>query len=297
MLQKLLARGSNRDAVGSPHPGLVGLELASVRDARGFDLGVISAARGAVVTVAVELQRREVVEDRALSAWRSAVSADETVVATCVATSVAAGGLHTRLWVSLAAGSKEERKDREVLLTRVAMWMPVVYDSADAVGLEALPLTPDEMQAYAEQALTDGNQAGESVFPPLVTEVAIHPGVVEAAGMATVSFVVHLDEHTDDLVAVLVSLCQQLSTQMQVTARVGWWSRIPTRAQHPARQVAVFSLCATEIDLVEQAAQILIAQLPALFRLRLRRLWHRQPLGAAMSAGLGMLGWQRLEVS
>lgn len=301
MLAKIFGRAAAGDN-GVAHPAVAGLRLDSVRDARGFQLGVLLDESATEATIAARVDDAATMTHEAVAAWTGKVGTEETVVATCASRSVEDETATAVLWVSVAAAGKAERKDSSEFLTRLARFAPVLYDSADALGMDAKPLSAHELEAWTTVQLVGEDRP--KAFPPRAGEVSEGPAAVVADGKVTVSFEVVMEGEGGDEAAsgvmekmVFHGSVLSASTNGAVAVRFGMWSRIAARAHHSARCVGVVSVIAADSATAEDAAWALIARLDVADRLRVRRLWYRQAMGAGASLGAGVMGWRRLEVA
>lgn len=298
MISKLF-RSRHTTPGGVVHPGCAGMRLEQERDARGFPLGVIVPAQTTEATVGVSVSDAETVTPATVTQWRTAVAADDSVIATCVATRSVGADTTTVLWASVAAQGKPERKDTAEFLTRMARFAPVLYDSADACGMDAHPLSPDQITDWVGTGLLgDDSEAG---FPPTAARIMEGPAALVADDTVTISFEITCtpDNADEDICAVVDQIGQQLSAAANgaLMVRMAVWDRIAVDGNATARRVGVVSLVTDDSEASEAAARALIGQLTARQRLRVRRMWHRQAMAAGASLGAGVLGWQRLEVS
>ena len=283
---------------GIAHPAVAGMRLAGERDARGFRLGVVLPGQAGEATLAVRLTNAEILTTEAVAQWRAEVHADESVVATCAAQRFSGEDTAALLWVTVAATSKAERKDTSELLTRLAVFAPRIYDAADAAGMDAKPVSRDELAQWVSSELVGDGEA--AVFPPRAAMISDGRSMLAVDGRVTATFEVshHRDEDEDTFDSVR-ALVAQLSEFFdgELSVRVSDWSRPAERAGFADRRVGLVSLTAQDTEVVEDAVRALLVNLTAKQRLAIRRLWNQQAMGAGASLGVGVLGWQRLEVA
>lgn len=283
---------------GTPHPAVAGMRLAGERDARGFRLGVVLPAHASDATVGVRLSEPTALTAERLAQWRATVHVDETVTATCAAQHFEGQECAAVLWATVAATGKAERKDTSELLTRLAVFAPKIYEAADAAGMDAKPLSRDELTQWIGRELVATDTA--TVFPPLADRVIAEPSMLSVDDRVTASFEISdLGAEDGGALGEVIALAQQVGEEYDgaLSVRVADWARPAERTGFADRRVGVMSLSADEPETVEDAMRVLLVNLTAKQRLAVRRLWNRQAMGAGASVGAGVLGWQRLEVA
>lgn len=296
MLGNLFRRTSTQ-ASGVPHPAVAGMRVETERDARGFQIGVILPRQASEASIAVSVADAATLTPESVSAWHDELTADKTVTSTCASATFHGAQATAVLWATFAATNKAERKDSSEFLTRLARSAPEIYDCADRNGMDAHPLSPDEIIRWVGAGLTGRDDNAE--FPPRARTISEGPAALLVNGQVTVSFEVDSYGSENDVLSAVTEIGRDLSigTDGEVKVRVGAWLRPAEDDAVRPRRVGVVSLTAAHSETVEDAALILIRDLSARQRLHIRRLWHRQSVGAGSSLGTGVIGWQRLEVA
>lgn len=297
MLGTVFRRSASTAGAGVVHPAVAGMRLEAERDARGFQLGVLVPRHGSDATIAVRIADCTTMTPARVAAWYDAVSADETVVATCASRTSYGDYTAGALWVTFAADGKTERKETSEFLTRLACSVPAIYDAADAHGMDAHPVSPEQLAGWVSTEL--GGPGDETEFPPRVRVVHEQSEALLVDDHVSISFEVYGHDDQEDVFAAVSAIGQELSVAANgaLTVRVGAWRRAVVDPDESPRRFGVVSLIAESKTEADDAARLLVAALPARQRLRLRRMWHRQAMAAGASLGAGALGWQRLEVS
>lgn len=290
-------RRSVAKAEGVPHPAVAGMRLETERDARGFQIGVILPREASEASIAVSVADANTLTSESMSAWHSDLTADGSVTATCASRTFHGAQTTAMLWATFAATDRTERKDTSEFLTRLAKVAPTVYDAADANGMDTHPLSPEDISRWVSAGLVGSD--GVEDFPPRARSISEGPAALLVNGKVTVSFEIDNYDGGNDVLSEVTAIGRDLSigTDGKVMVRVGAWCRSAEDDVVSPRRVGVVSLTAADSATVEDAALVLIAELSARQRLHVRRLWHRQSVGAGISLGTGVIGWQRLEVA
>lgn len=268
-----------------------GVRLETVRDVRGFHVGVVVNPAVGQASVCCTAHTSADGQPVAWQQWDDTVSRTESVSATTVSIHLAREP-RVVLWTTFSAEGKAERKDTSEFLTRLARILPDVYDCADVV---ADPLDAEAMGRMIAEALMPGSSS--TSFPPPVRGVKESPGHISMGGQTTATFELDLPGAAADTVTEVVGILDTLTHRTpEVSARVAVWSRPAVENHDSARRVGLVSLSAPDMDLVTTSARWMIDMLTPALRLRCRRLWNRQQMGAVSSLGVGVAGWQHLEV-
>lgn len=287
---RLRATTGRRELVA--YPLVRKMRLETVRDLRGFQVGVLISPTHNEASVALHLENPAAATVGAWRQWEHDVTEDETVIATCLSVSAS----ETLLWVTFESTGKLERKDTGEFLTRIARALPAAYDAADALSLSATPLNSDQITKMIAVAVGSGEQ---DVFPPVIRQLSEHAGAVATDMQVTASF--EIGEITDDsefFTSVIDAAMAVADDALDLaTVRVGLWSRTAVGRNESPRVVAVVSLSCLDGQTVDDLSQALLAELTPKQRLRVRRLWGRQAMATLASLGCGVLGWQQLEVA
>ncbi|MHA2788315.1 hypothetical protein ACXZ66_04070 [Corynebacterium sp. S7] len=295
MLDKFFRRGV-AEVSGVPHPAVAGLRLESERDARGFPIGIVVPRHADEASIALSVADASTVSSQRVSSWHDELSSNQTVIATCSSITFQDTQATAVLWATFEASSAE-RKETSEFLTRLARSAPAAYDLADSNGMDTRPLSPEEVSTWVGAGLIGMDDVDE--FPPRARNVSEGPAALLVDGQVTISFEVDAYDGEDDVITAVTEIGENFSigTHGALSVRVGTWARSAENDASSPRRVGIVSLTASSSEVVEDAALILIADLDARQRLHVRRMWHRQAVGAGASLGTGVLGWQRLEVS
>lgn len=282
---------------GVEHPAVAGMRLAGERDARGFRMGVVLPAHAGEATFGVRLSDASALSADSVARWRSDVHTDTSVVATCASQRFTGADSTAVLWATVAATGKAERKDTSELLTRLAVFAPKVYEAADRAGMDAKPITRDELAEYISAELIGEDTT--AVFPPRAATISEGRALVAVGDRVTATFEIGDSRDEDEgTYGAVVALAAQLSEEYdgELAVRLADWARPAERTSAHDRRVGLVSLTAHDTDVVEDAMRAILVNLTAKQRLAVRRVWNRQAMAAGASLGAGVLGWQRLEV-
>lgn len=283
---------------GVEHPAVAGMRLAGERDARGFRMGVVLPAHAGEATFGVRLSDASALSAEGVARWRAEVHTEASVVATCATQRVAGHDSTAVLWATVAATGKAERKDTSELLTRLAVFAPKVYESADMAGMDAKPVTRDELAECISAELV--GEDATAVFPPRAATISEGRALVAVGERVTATFEIGDSRGGDEgTYGAVVALATQLSEEYdgELSVRLADWARPAERTGARDRRVGLVSLTAHDTDVVEDAMRVILLNLTAKQRLAVRRVWNRQAMAAGASLGAGVLGWQRLEVA
>ncbi|AHI22059.1 hypothetical protein [Corynebacterium vitaeruminis] len=291
MVKRLKVKStSGRDVI--VYPLVRKMTLETVRDLRGFPVGVLISPTHNEASVALRVDNPAAATVGAWRQWEHDVAEDETVIATCLSVSAS----EVLLWVTFESTGKTERKDSGEFLTRIARALPAAYDAADTLALAATPLDADQLTKMIALAVGSGD---DDVFPPLIRQLSEHAGAVATDMQFTASFEIGEIAAEPDFFTTVIDTGLGLADAAQdlATVRVGLWSRTAANEADSPRVVGVVSISALDGPTVDDLSEAMISQFSPKQRLRVRRLWGRQAIAALASLGCGVLAWQHLEVA
>ncbi len=257
------------------------LVLAESRDSAGFDFGVlVRTTPAAEATVMFRVDSVLSMTDEEILAWEETIAQDSSVIS-CVLTSTSTGCVMS---VSVARESKDERKETDEIITRLAAELPQFYD-LEEVEVVATPLTAAEIESYIADALNTSTP----LWPELrVEEITNTVTNWEVNGVVAASFDVLDNEELDTLLRKLV-----LTDEFAGVVR---WARVFRPAldtEELGRHSGLLTISApASVEQLEQVVDTVLAEMTALQRLRIRRMYARQQTGYLASLGIGVNAWE-----
>lgn len=268
-----------------------------VRDLDGYYVGFLSDASYAQATMVSRVLDAETVTTAGLATWEASLVGMETLLATVATVTVAKEDIAWSLSATMTAADKTERKDPSELATRLAMTSPAIYRRAGDCGFPARPLSIAEVTSYSQHLWSPSHSP---VWPPVAATVEETPQSLTIGEITHVVFEITcdgIDTTLDDLTTIIQELGPRLDATLQI-ARVFRPAASMDEASS-GRRVGLLTIAhpADEVDVGTYLAALIFSQLNARSRLRVRRLIGRQQLGVLMALGLGVLGWQHLEVT
>lgn len=274
-------------------PILSGTRMAEVRDLYGWELGLIFNENGSEATMHLAITGAESWPANQIAEWEATLVGVDTLVATCVSRAVGAAETDMVASATFQTSSKKERRDSSEFMTRLARTAHVIYERADAAGLESTPMTAAQVSAWAQQALSPNREAE---WPVIAHEIDESATEVTVDGVTHVVFELCVDD--TECILDAVAAAEEVGIEGSGTVRIASWFRpaLDPGGHSPGRRVLLVDISHPRDDLVEQAVLVWLSWMQPRTRLRARRLVHRQQVGMTASLGLGVLGWQHLEV-
>lgn len=276
-------------------PVLRAMRIDEVRDVAGFPLGLIFNPAKSEANMAVKVDEPMSVTVESVADWEASLVGTESLVATCASTTVRPGGSESVLWATFQSLSPAERKDASEFMTRLALHAGTIYQQADAAGMECIPMTKNQISQWAQTALSPDQEAE---WPSVVREYEETKSSMTIDGIHHVCFeVVCTDpDLLDEAIATATAVGHDVP---EGSVRIGQWFRPAELLGDvaPGRRAAIIDITHPSAETCERMVAVWISLMTPRTRLRVRRMWHRQQVATAAAAGLGILGWQRLEVA
>lgn len=274
-------------------PILSGTRMAEVRDLYGWELGLIVNENGSEATMHMAISGEESWPANKIAEWEATLVGVDTLVATCMSRAV--GGVETDMVASATfqSNSKKERRDSSEFMTRLARTAHVIYEQADVAGLASTPMTAAQVSDWAQETLSPNREA---VWPVVAHEIDESATEVTVDGVTHVVFELCVDD--SECILDAVTAVEEVGAEGSGAVRIASWFRpaLDSGGHLLGRRVLLVDISHPRGDLVEQAALVWLSWMQPRSRLRARRLVHRQQVGMTASLGLGVLGWQHLEV-
>lgn len=290
------SRRKNRSGPSIVPRGLQNIEVVEVRDLDGYYVGFLADSRRTQSTMISRVIDHRAVTTDALAMWEASLVGMESLLATVATLTVSAERSSWSLSATMQAVGRDERKDTTELATRMATTAPAIYRQASDCGFTARPLSSSEVESFGQFYWSP---AHPSAWPPRASSVDESSGEVTVDGITHVIFEVTCDGD-DTALEELTSIIQNLGPEVDATFQLARVFRPAAGMEETSsgRRVGLLSI-SSPADLPDAGtylAALCLAQLDARARLRVRRLFGRQQLGVSMVLGLGVLGWQHLEV-
>ncbi|WP_431638888.1 hypothetical protein ACP8NE_03360 [Corynebacterium ulcerans] len=285
---QLFSRKNHHES-GHRLPGLATTTLSSVRDVGGHDLGVVIAAGGKHATVSAEVSQAEFEQ---VLCWEKLIASTDSLLASCCSITTSAHLTSALIHATFSAEAKTEKKDPSVLLTKIARRAHVIFENADAVGMDSHPLSKKAMVEFAIGGISE-----ECLWPPQARAVTQSHSSAVVDGVGHEVFELTADD--DDITAELVETVWAVGQMWEFgSVRSALWFR---PAQQPegaisGRRVVIVDFFSHLDEVREAMIGAWLVSVSAKARLRVRRLWRRQLVGSAMAQGFGVMGWENFEV-
>lgn len=264
-------------------------ELAQIRDTRGFDHGVIIDSGHGQMTLISTVTADDGGD---YAAMISAMAADADLVSLTRVTED--NGRY--LSATFAATEKTERKHREEFLSTRAVKAENFMHTAAAAGIRLEPVDKAGMSALAARVWPAG--AGGQQWPPVADDVEETVSTITCLPSdMPVNIVFEVDV---DAVEALDEFLDELAVETGVL-RSSVVVRPPlAEAAEPestGRRCALVTVRGANVEDAEDTAAELVSGLSPLVRLRVHRMLGRQQAGLLAGAGLGVLGWQQINLT
>ncbi|WP_394277849.1 hypothetical protein [Luteococcus sp.] len=276
--------------------GLQDIDIVEVRDLDGHYVGFLADASRAQATMLSRVTDAATVTPDALGMWEASLVGMESLLATVSTLTVAEDEPSWSLSATMQAVGRDERRDPTELATRLATSAPAIYRQAGDSGFHSRPLSSSEVVSFGQLHWSPLHPAS---WPPRAAIVEEGPSEVTVDGNTHVVFEVTCDGD-GTVLEMLASIIQDLGPRVDATFRLARVFRPAAGLDKTSsgRRVGLLTISyeAGRRDTGTYLAALCLAQLDARARLRVRRLFGRQQLGMGMALGLGVLGWQHLEV-
>lgn len=291
-------RKKSKDTVVTISPRLLRtITPIEVRDLDGYYVGFLSDSPRGQATMVSRVLTAETVTTDALATWEASLVGMDNLLATVATVTVAGDDVSWSLSATMTAADKVERKDPSELVTRLATTAPAIYRQAGDCGFPSRPLSIAEVTSYSQYFWSPEHTA---VWPPVATSVEESSQTLTIDDTTHVVFEITCDG-ADTTLDSLTTIIQTLGPQVDATLQLARVFRPAASMDETSsgRRVGLLTIAhpADRQDAGTYLAALILSQLDARSRLRVRRLTSRQQVGVLMAVGLGVLGWQHLEVT
>ncbi|WP_157108876.1 hypothetical protein [Corynebacterium aquilae] len=278
-------------------PETKSLSLHTIRDAAGFDLGLIVDSQFHQATMVLQADNGLLELDEK-DTWLDLVcEADATqgvLAASCVST-FCGGDEPDYSFITFRTSAAEVKKDLTGFLTSIAVKAPGLY-APEGYEYSWLPLDAQRVTDLANAHLVADD--AERVFPPASMTGRLHADHLHHAGRYSVVFEIDSNDAAgaEAFAEVHAVLC---ASEMPEALRLIRTAR-PTHAQYrqvhpdvaPSRTSSLLVVTGDELAIVDGIIGQILAVLSPRARLRLLRLTGRQHLGLLQASCLPVYGWQ-----
>lgn len=285
--------------------GLEKTVLQHATAATGFPFGAVVDQATLQATIAVGVEQEDIVPDTTWRKFESSVVHMDGLVATVTVDETCRGKQRSRAGVTIKAEGREQRRDVTEMMTDLARRANTLHTAAAVSGIDATLLTADELLAITTLAWDPADTASTPQWPALgVNPVTETPMLLAVGDRRSISWEIDLsDPEVADEVAEAINVIQFGPTVLR-------WARIfrpvtvadaddSTAATGEGRRSGVLTAVVdgSDPDHLEVVAAQVLSVLSARTRLRVRRAVGRQQVMAAAGLGIGVLGWQHIEVT
>ncbi|PRQ11439.1 hypothetical protein C1Y63_06205 [Corynebacterium sp. 13CS0277] len=278
-------------------PETKGLSLHEIRDAAGFDLGLIVDTPFHQATLVLQAADG-LLELHEKDTWLDLVcGADATqgVLAASIISTFCGGDEPDYSFITFRTSAAEVKKDLTGFLTSIAVKAPGLYAPED-YEYSWLPLDATRVTELANSYLVDADAV--QLFPPAAMTGELHAEYIKHAGRYSVVFEIDSNDAAgaEAFREVHDVLC---ASEMPESLRLIRTAR-PTHSQYrqvhpdvaPSRTSSLLVVTGEELDIVDAIVAEILAVLSPRARLRLLRLTGRQHLGLLQASCLPVYGWQ-----
>lgn len=291
--------------------GLQHTVLQETTEATGFPVGAVVDTHRNQATIGIGVDTDELVPETKWMAFEDEIVQMNGLLCTVTVDESCGGRQRSRAGVTLRAADKAQRKDVSEMMTSLAQHASDLHTAAAASGIDATLLSAEDLATTTAIAWTSTPTAHVAQWPSLgsgqVTETTTHLDVV---GRHCITWEVDL---SDPATATEISEALQAIHAGPTVLR---WTRVfrpvavadaeGASATGEGRHSGILSLVVdeTDMDLTQQSASQIaetlatwvLGVLSARTRLRVRRAIGRQQTMATAALGVGVLGWQNLEI-
>lgn len=299
------------DDVGLIPRGLQNTVLHETTEANGFPVGAIVNTHRNQATIGIGVDTDDLVPDTQWQDFEDAIVHMDGLLCTVTVDESCGGRQRSRAGVTLRATDKAQRKDVSEMMTSLAQRASDLHTAAAASGIDATLLSADDMAAITAKAWTTEPAPSVNQWPSLgsgrVTETT---SLFDVSGRHCIAWEVDLSD-----AATAIEISEALRA-IQVGPTVLRWTRVfrpvavaeaeGAAATGEGRHSGILTLVVddTDLDLTEESAvqitEVLASRvlnvLSARTRLRVRRAIGRQHIMTTAGLGVGVLGWQNLEI-
>lgn len=271
---------------------LIGTELATFRDTRGFDHGVIIDTKRRQATLLASLDA-EFSDD----SWRSFVT-DIAADRDLACLSRITGDGVPIVSATFRATEKQDKKDTSAFMASRAVQADSLMTAASANGVRLTPLDRQAVREYAQAIWANGMPANQ--WPPVADDIDETDATlcrVHGSGQ-TYSVAFEADISTSaGLSGLLRSVAQQAPDVIRYAEIVRPAVADLAEDNEVGRTVGLVTVYGEYPADVAEETDGLMQAVGAHGRLRLHRLIGRQQVGLITGAGLGALAWQQLQMT
>lgn len=292
-----------RDEVGIIPRGLQNTVLQETTEANGFAVGAVVNTRRNQATIGIGVESNDLVPEAQWQAFENAIVHMDGLLCTVTVDESCGGRQRSRAGVTLRATDKAQRKDVSEMMTSLAQRVSDLHIAAAASGIEATLMSADDIATTTARAWTTEPEPSVDQWPVVGSgQITESSSLLEVVGRDCITWEVNL---SDPATAEEISEALQA---IQIGPSVLRWSKIfrpvavaeaeGSSATGEGRHSGILSMVVDESDTqrTENLARQVLGVLSARTRLRVRRAIGRQQLIAAAGLGVGVLGWQNLEI-
>ncbi|MGO3084470.1 hypothetical protein [Ancrocorticia populi] len=294
--------GKPTSAKSAPR-GLASTSLDEATDSTGFPFGAIIDRSHHQATIAIQADGDEVVSESAWRKFETDVVHMDGLVCTVSVDESCRGRQRSRAGVTIHALGKAQRKDSTELMTALATRAATLHTAAAASGIPATLMSARQLEKTTAQAWTPGTE-DEGSWPRL-SDVAAEesPSRLKVGSRRAITWEIDLaDSETGEEVAAALNAIT-FGPEIVRWARVFRPELIADSENNAStgrgRRSGILTVAVdgSDDDHLEEIAAEVMFVLSARTRLRVRRAVGRQQIMTAAGLGVGVLGWQHIEVT
>jgi hypothetical protein len=282
--------------------GLTSTILKESTDATGFSFGTIVDTTRHQATVAIQSDRPEIIDEQRWRSFENDLVHMDGLMSTLTVDEACRGRQNSRAGVTIKAVGKAQRKDTSELITDLATRASTLHTAAADSGIEATL-----MNAATITSVTSTAWSPETETTPKWPAIA--PGAAhESAGFLRVgdrrSITWEVDLNDPEVGHEITEAITTITFGPEILR----WARVfrpeliadsdTNASTGHGRRSGILTVAVDGSDdghLEDIAAEVMFV-LSARTRLRIRRAVGRQQLMALAGLGIGVLGWQHIEV-
>lgn len=291
--------------------GLQNTVLQETTEANGFPVGAVVNTHRNQATIGIGVEADGLVPDKQWRMFEDEIVHMDGLLCTVTVDESCGGRQRSRAGVTLRATDKAQRKDVSEMMTALAQRASDLHTAAAVSGIDATLLSAEDMATTTARAWMPEPAPSVDQWPVLGTgEVTESSSLLKVTGRHSITWEVDLSD-----AATATEISEALQA-IQVGPTVLRWARVfrpvaiaeaeGSAATGEGRHSGILTLVVDDTDQeatgesaeqgMEALASRVLSVLPARTRLRVRRAIGRQQIMTTASLGVGVLGWQNLEM-
>ncbi|MGP6175492.1 hypothetical protein [Corynebacterium sp. A21] len=300
-----------QDTLGLIPRGLQNTVLQETTEANGFPVGAVVNTHRNQATIGIGVETEELIPETQWQTFEDEIVHMAGLLCTVTVDESCGGRQRSRAGVTLRATDKAQRKDVSEMMTSLAQRASDLHTAASVSGIDATLLSAEDIATITATAWTPDPVPRVDQWPALGSGLVMETtSLLEVAGRHSITWEVELSDP-----ATSAEISEALHA-IQMGPTILRWARVfrpvavaeaeGSAATGEGRHSGILTLVVDDTDqeltaesadqITEALARRVLNVLSARTRLRVRRAIGRQQIMTTAGLGLGVLGWQNLEI-